>query len=264
MLIYITLVFCLASLKTLTAAPAEVIVRPNVGAVFIKERDINVSPMVWHHTLALPYFMDFTLLHPAVSCSNEDEQGSDNNTICDLITDMEEHFYDLTAQIISEITSAQRSIKSMMDTKPHRSTPSRPKRAWFNILGTVAKKIMGVATEEDIKILQSHLQQLAIMIATEKKERIHDVQQLQSFEVRINKRVDTFRANLQNLDSVITDIYNNINDIRKYKQFAESLAKQIYKNTLQINKTRQFIAWAQRYQIHIHTLMQLHMHTDYC
>ena len=76
----------------------------------------------------------------------------------------------------------------------------------------------------------------------------------------MNKRVDTFRANLKNLDSVITDIYNNINDIRKYKQFAESLAKQIYKNTLQINKTRQFIAWAQRYQIHIHTLTQLHMH----
>ena len=95
---------------------------------------------------------------------------------------------------------------------------------------------MGVATEEDVK-----LQKLAILISTEKQERIHDVTQLQSFEVRINERVYTFRENLKTLDTVVTDLQTQLLSLRKYEQYAESLAKQDYKNMLQINRTRNFI-----------------------
>ena len=107
---YIVAAFALFFLPAILAAPAaELIVRPNVGAVFVKEREINVSPMVWHHTLALPYLMDFSLLYPSVKCLANDDRMHKNESICNIILDMEENFFDLTSQLILEITTAQKA-----------------------------------------------------------------------------------------------------------------------------------------------------------
>ena len=41
---------------TMSAILPSVVVRPNVGTVFLKDRDVTLSPVVWHHTVAVPFF----------------------------------------------------------------------------------------------------------------------------------------------------------------------------------------------------------------
>ena len=67
----------------------------------------------------------------------------------------------------------------------------RQKRGWLNALGTVAKTVKGLATEEDIKVISQHVQQLGSLIQNNENRRRIVLTNMRSYEVASNRRMET-------------------------------------------------------------------------
>ena len=152
----ITLAFVLLTLVSAQHSP--MIIRPNLGIVLLKDRDITLSPSVWHHTIAIPFFPDIPMTTPAILCNTDAINTTDVSDTCTTLQEINNLYMELKHRMTSDIHYTHTSIMDVMTVQD--LAPKRVRRGWFNLLGNIAKKVMGVATEGDVKILQGHMTQL--------------------------------------------------------------------------------------------------------
>jgi hypothetical protein len=253
-----TYLAAIAALCIIAAAHPPLIARPNVGVVFNKDKDVSISPTVWHHTVAVPFFPDLPPTRQRLVCNNSLSNQSSLTETCSLLQDLHAMYTQLVDRLQSDVSNIHTSILDVM-TLSQKKARTRTPRGWFNLLGNVAKKVMGVATEDDIKVLQKHMSELMHMIRLDKKDRIHDVTKLHSYEIKIDHRMDKLQKHLAALDNTLTTISQDILVLQNYAQFAQTLAKQVDNNMHHINATYRTISWLHNYNIHVNTLSQLRM-----
>ncbi|MEY3028239.1 MAG: hypothetical protein RIQ77_322, partial [Pseudomonadota bacterium] len=229
----------------------SIVTRPNLGTVLVAERDVNLSPVVWHHTVALPVFVTLPPMaepDPACEPSNATKQ-KDNWGGCIKIRHLDALYRRLFDGITADIENQQQCLKDIMTDQQ-----KRVKRGWFNLLGTVAKKVMGVATESDINILNEHISKLQVMIASEHKNRVLDVEKLHSFEIISNERIDKVHSHLVQIDKDISKFREVYGTLRTYTDYAERVATQAHLNNDLIRDSFAFSFWLAKYDLKLGAL----------
>jgi hypothetical protein len=192
---------------------------------------------------------------PAIVCETPPSNMTDNMDTCNALEDLNTMYLELKRRMTSDIHVTHTSIMDIMTVKDF--APTRTRRGWFNLLGNIAKKVMGVATEADIKILQGHKSQLMDMIRRDNKDRIHDITKLHSYEVKSDLRMNRLQKHLVRLDRTLIDMSTDISVLQNYAHFAESLANQVQIKGQRINATMAVVHWLHQYNINLHTLNQL-------
>ncbi|MEY3028014.1 MAG: hypothetical protein RIQ77_97 [Pseudomonadota bacterium] len=230
-----------------------ILVRPNLGTILLPERDVNLSPMIWHHSIAVPIFVDLPkLAKPVADCLPANSTFNPTQWRgCIQIKHLDALYRRMFSVAHLDIEKAQQDLRDVMTEKQH---TSRNKRGWFNFLGTVAKKVMGVATEEDIKIMGQHFGKLQVMIAAEQKDRIADVTKLHSYEVTTNERLDHLQDHLKDIDSAITDFRSVYDTLRTYADYSQRIAEQTRLNNEMIKDSFNFTFWLAKYDLQLHSL----------
>ena len=173
-----------------------------------------------------------------------------------MIDDLHSIYSDLRSKIVTDVQAAHVAIEDIMTVKPLKP---RNRRGWFNLLGNIAKKVMGVATESDLKVLQKHISNLMVLIKKDKYERVQDVTKLHSYEVKADLRMNRLQSHLAKLDQTLTQMTDEISTLQTYAHLAESLAQQVRWNSDFINKTSKIINWLHNYNVNVHTLSQIKM-----
>ena len=249
-----SIVLAIIAVTQATTPLPRVVVRPNIGTVFIKDRDVTLSPIVWHHTVAVPFFPDLQDLQSSPVCSPGHQLHPSVNRTCALIAELHDVYTQVASQLQSDISATHTSIQDAMSlTQQHH----RSKRGWFNLLGNIAKKVMGVATTQDIKILQGHIAELAIMLKEKSKNRIHDVSKLHSYEIKLDHRMDRLSKHLVSLDNTLMSMSHDVEQLKKYAEYTNSISARVYSNSRLLNTTFKIFNWLHSYNLNIHGLAQL-------
>ena len=186
---------------------AITIVKPNVGVIFNQRQDIKVPTFYWHHTIGIP--VNFPVKpdnEPQSLCRNA------NNTLCSAVLDMQLLYDGIQTRIYDHLNLSLSEIYHMM-TSPD---TVRDKRGLIDIIGKGAKSLFGLATEEDIKILQHHVVKLHSLMKDKDNAQRNDIKSLHSIQIQSSKRMDNLANHLQNVDDVILNMSGQFQILNKF------------------------------------------------
>ena len=223
---WIPFILLLVSIVTCSPNKAhdDTVIRENYGVTFHKKGLLDNSHSVWHQTFIISLSKDQVPM-PVLYCSNLpyiDHQEHYVQQLCPAIQAYNDRHY----RLLKDIHTSQYNIEHMLG-----NLSSRSKRAPFEFLGRIAKSLFGVSTEQDTKILQSHIEQIGKLSQTNFDQITTFADNLQSFIIKSDKSTKLLERAIklnhqtinvtqqlisQQMDSAIHDIVNMINILHTY------------------------------------------------
>lgn len=199
-----TLLWKLVLLKLLLGiyASENHVLHPNIGVLFKEIKNINLASSTWRHTVAIELFHDINVDEPTVNCF---ENSTETQCPKDLNNNYRKtlwRYHNLEKELVKDIREKEDIIKHIMINK-QKVESKRQKRAWVSFLGDIAKKVIGVATEKDIQVLQQHMDELAVMVESRSEDKVHNIKQMHSYELKLNDRINVADARIDNIQDMV-------------------------------------------------------------
>lgn len=240
----------------------SVILRPNIGIILERVGSQDFMPSYWHHTIAIPIVAPTDLLKPLFTlCKPIQSQAILKKDPCGpfptqwqtLIKESQR----LANHLISDIEENEQTIKDVIALEINHK-----KRGWFNFLGTIAKKVMGVATEDDVKTLAKHVQQLGVMVQSRDHERKTILENMHSYEIATNRRLDIMHKQVRNLETLTTGLAEVSDKILSYFSGNNSLPIQIRQLREHVTANEQLTRIIHTFNLHFETLQAIKSSTS--
>jgi hypothetical protein len=230
----------------MTAVTGNIVVRPNVGVLFIPTPAPQTSVLHWRHTFAIP-------LHLPILNNTVDTIACPNNTsICPHLLALANLQHEASARITDQLISAKDQIIALMSS----TSASRMKRGWLNVIGKGAKSLFGLATEEDVHTLKSHIAKLQHMIKNGDNNRIADIKQLHSFQLKASDRMDRLSNHLATVDDVLINITQQFNNLHEYSKQYFNLREMVIRHQDILGETINFVSWNSNSKLQLISLIE--------
>lgn len=233
---------CFVFATVMQPVATNIIVRPNVGVVFVQESDISITPTFWHHTIAIPLNFSAWLPNDTLACSPA------TSHLCTTIATLQQLYSSATTRLQDKLIGIHDDIIDLGHST--RSNP-RTKRGWFDAIGHGAKTLFGLATNDDLKVLTKHIVQLHALISDNNGNRISDIRQLHSFQVHALTRMDHLADHLATVDEALVNMSASFIKSQGY------IKKYIgYRNLDLINDTLQLTNWLSHYNVRLVSMLE--------
>ena len=171
-----------------TSVTGNIVVRPNVGVLFVPAPAPRPAVLHWRHTFAIP-------LNLSVSDNTTNTLACpDSTSICSNLLAMANLHHATSVRVARQLLSTKDQIVALMSSPK----TNRMKRGWLNIVGKGAKSLFGLATEEDINIIKHHIVKLQSIVKNGNSNRVSDIKQLHSFQLKASDRMDKLANHLTN------------------------------------------------------------------
>ena len=233
-------------LLLLASRATPLVVRPNVGVIFVPEQVPNMATLHWHHTVAIPLNISLYDVTNSSICS------LNATGICPTLRAM----HGLHSQMIKGVSDHLMSTKNQIIHLMSLPKYKRTKRGWLNIIGRGAKSMFGLATEKDVNIMNNHIAHLQSLLQSNSHDRISDVKKLHSFQIQASDRMDRMAHHLVNVDDLLINMTAKFKlldyDTRQYFNLQALVIKQ--QNLL--SDTFDLIAWQSHSQLRIISLIE--------
>jgi hypothetical protein len=137
----------------------------------------------------------------------------------------------------------------------HTST-KRMKRGWLNIIGQGAKSLFGLATEKDVSVLKHHIAKLQNMMKNGDKNRIADIKQLHSFQLKASDRMDKLANHLATIDDVLINMTQQFDNLHQYSKQYFHLRQMVIELQNIIGETINFVSWNSNSKLQLISLIE--------
>ena len=235
------------------------IMRPNIGIILEKVGSRYFMPLYWHHTIAVPIVATNRLLKPRNICNPFSAVGQHENCMVfplqwkNIIWESQK----LLNHLRTDIEDNEQIIKDVIALEI-----GRHKRGWVNFLGSIAKKVMGVATEDDIKTLAKHVQQLGQMVHAREHDRKTILENMHSYEGATNNRLDIMPQTILDIETMSTGLLNVSNNIMTFFAGNHSLPIQLQQVREHTAANEQLAKVLHFFNLHFETLQAIKASTS--
>ena len=211
-------------------------------------------PSYWHHTIAIPIVAANASLKPPFMrrefeiAGSKVKYGSFPKQWQTLVSES----HTLDDHLISDIFENEQTIKDVITLEI-----GRQRRGWINFLGSVAKKVMGVATEDDIKTLAKHIQQLGSMVKSHDHNRKVVLENMHSYEVATNRRLETMHKQVHGLETLTTGLIAVSDEIMTFFKGNHSIQIQLQTLREQVTANGQLAKIIHAHNVRFETLQAI-------
>ena len=234
-----------------TAVTGNIVVRPNVGVLFVPTPAPQTAILHWHHTFALS-------LNLSVSSNSSTEGFKDTiscpngTSICPNLLALANLQHETTARITDQLLLTKDQIIHLMSLP----ATKRMRRGWFNIIGKGAKSLFGLATEDDVKILKLHIAKLQNMLQNGNHNRIVDIKQLHSFQLKASDRMDKLATHLTTVDDVLINMTRQFTHLRQYANQYINLQNTVIRHQNVLGEIINFVSWNSNSKLQLISLIE--------
>ena len=235
---------------------SEVTVMPSIGIIMKKVKERNMASIVWHHTLAIPFTDIRNLSKPVGICSISNSSAMNFHQCFKYDEQMQEivHQYEnIRRQLLANSAESQQIFKDTMSLSQRRT-----KRGWFDAIGNIAKHVIGVATEEDVKTLADHINQLTNMIQTRDHQRQANLNKMHSYEVHVNDRVTSLEVNVEELGKLTKDAIQSSVELSNFVMKELALPDKINRLDKNFDRLSQHVHLLHQFNGHIQVLDEIY------
>ena len=237
------------------------VIHPNTGIIMHKLKEITIDPMMWHHTIAIPFFKNISLESPVIRCSGQSPAKSCLDVEDGLVSELLDLYDALRYNIASDIIQKQNTVKDMIGLNSAKNH-NRKKRGWVDIIGRMAKTVIGVATQQDITILNNHMEQLALLVEKEAAGRTSNAAQMHSFEVQVNGRLNNTISQVNFLEKVMHEGFEASRRLKDLLLNKLKLPERVNEIEDILDKHHHLNAMIHQYDLHIESLEQISHKTE--
>jgi hypothetical protein len=236
------------------------IVHPNIGVILHKVKEITIDPMIWHHTIAIPLFQNVSLGSPIMRCQNQSPSDDCFEVEDAFVSEILDLYDALRYNIVSDLIERQ-NTKDIISLNSNEQR-NRQKRGWFDIIGKAAKKVIGVATQQDLQILNNHMQKLAILVKEQSNSRKFESENLHSFEVQMAHRINNTIAHVSYLEDFVKQGFESTKRLKYLLMNKLKIPERVSEIESFLEKSNRVNVLLHQYDIHIEGLEQVHRKTE--
>ena len=237
---------------------SNIILRPNIGIILNQIGSKHFMPTYWHHTIAIPIATVDKIPRSMLPCKSK---GGRKRNKCTNFPVLWQHImkdsHSLMNQLLSDIAENEQIIKDVIKLEINRQ-----KRGWFDGLGNLAKKIMGVATEHDVQTLANHVLELENMIQSKEHNRKIILEGMHSYEVATNNRLATIHKQIGSLEILTSELANVSQNMMSFYVGNNSIPVQINKLSESLQTNDRMTKIAQSINLHLETLQAMKVSTQ--
>lgn len=224
----------------------KLIYNENLGIVLTKVGTIELGGSEFKHTFGIPilkekYIPELNTCPPDLqSCfdkTREFKQNCTSDTIFEFCRKFQESiqaYTDHQRLLREEYTENHKAINSLLPRIIIKQ--KHGKRGLIDAGGWLAKQLFGVATEADLTTLRNHIEQIEGTLSQANASFDKFEENLQSFGVTINNRVNNIKIGLQLHQKLLNDTVVHIQNIERTVLRLEPQINQFYKRQHKIMK----------------------------
>ena len=228
------------------ASATSLIVRPNVGVIFVQRDVPPLAQLHWHHTIAIPLNLTISPPEKVSPCTRND------TTVCPAIRQLHSLYHQASDRVTTELMNTKDQIVHLLSKPSSRHN----KRGWLNIIGKGAKTFFGVATEADINILKQHIAKLQTMVKDNNGNRVTDIKQLHSFQLHASKRMDGLADHLATIDDVLINMTYQFQTMNQFARQFSNLSEMVIQQQYILGETFNYMSYNSHSHLQLTSLIE--------